>query len=62
MFINTGNWQRRTQLVEYCSSVVEQTLNEKRSRLDGEPFDLTPATRRKIQGTIFADEVKVRHL
>ncbi|KIM46197.1 hypothetical protein M413DRAFT_16920 [Hebeloma cylindrosporum] len=51
-----GNWKRRTQLVEYCVAVVDQSLTEKRNTLEGQGQD--PSSRRKIQGAIYEDEVK----
>ncbi|KAF8165356.1 caffeine-induced death protein 2-domain-containing protein [Crassisporium funariophilum] len=51
-----GNWKRRTQLVEYCAAVVDQSLHEKRSVLDEQSQDAS--SRRKTQAAVFADEVK----
>ncbi|RDB22874.1 Coiled-coil domain-containing protein 58 [Hypsizygus marmoreus] len=51
-----SNWKRRTELVEYCVKVVDQSLNEKRKAMDTQSDD--PRTQRKIQAEIFADEVK----
>ncbi|KAH9482638.1 hypothetical protein JR316_0004738 [Psilocybe cubensis] len=51
-----ANWKRRTQLVEFCASVVDKSLTENQSALDDETQD--PATRRRIQGVVFANEVK----
>ncbi|CAA7259753.1 unnamed protein product [Cyclocybe aegerita] len=51
-----GNWKRRTQLIEYCVGVVDQSLKEKQAALlDG---DQDPVSTRKTQGGIFEDEVK----
>ena len=55
--LELGNWKRRTELLEYCSTVVDQALIEKRSALEGQGQD--PTSRRKIQGAMFEDEVKV---
>lgn len=55
--LELGNWQRRTELLEYCATVVDQALIEKRSTFEGQAQD--PASRRKIQGAMFEDEVKV---
>ncbi|KXN86261.1 Coiled-coil domain-containing protein 58 [Leucoagaricus sp. SymC.cos] len=49
------NWKRRTQLVEYCSAVVDQPMKEKREAL--EKTD-DPREQRKIQSAIFAAQVK----
>ena len=54
----SGNWKRRTELVEYCVRVVDQSLSEKRSVLEDETQD--SATKRKVQGHIFEEQVKVR--
>ncbi|PPQ98524.1 hypothetical protein CVT24_004015 [Panaeolus cyanescens] len=50
------NWKLRTQLVQFCSSVVDQSLAEKRASLS-ESTD--PSVQRKTQASIFAEEVKV---
>jgi len=50
-----GNWKRRTELLEYCTTVVDQALIEKRSTLEGQAQD---PTRRDIKGALFEDEVK----
>jgi hypothetical protein len=55
--LELGNWRRRTELLEYCTTVVDQALIEKRSTLEGQAQD--PTSRRKIQGALFEDEVKV---
>jgi hypothetical protein len=52
-----GNWKRRTELLEYCTTVVDQALIEKRSTLEGQAQD--PTSRREIQGVMFEAEVKV---
>ncbi|KAF9451714.1 hypothetical protein P691DRAFT_723488 [Macrolepiota fuliginosa MF-IS2] len=51
-----ANWKRRTQLVQYCSAVVDQSLKEKREALQEQSND--HAQQRKTQAAIFADEVK----
>ncbi|KAF9009077.1 caffeine-induced death protein 2-domain-containing protein [Cyathus striatus] len=50
------NWKRRTQLVEYCVSVVDQSLSEKKVALDAANAD--SSVQRRLQGEIFAEEVK----
>ncbi|KAF9057589.1 caffeine-induced death protein 2-domain-containing protein [Panaeolus papilionaceus] len=53
------NWKRRTQLVQFCSSVVDQSLAEKRASL----ADSTDAaTQRKTQASIFEEQVKRNHV
>jgi hypothetical protein len=52
-----GNWKRRTELLEYCTTVVDQALVEKRSTLESQTQG--PISRREIQGAMFEDEVKV---
>lgn len=52
-----ANWKRRTQLVEFCVSVVDQSITDNRNAMESESLD--PASQRKIQGDIFAEEVKV---
>ncbi|PPR06976.1 hypothetical protein CVT26_004296 [Gymnopilus dilepis] len=55
-----ANWKRRTQLVEYCVSVVDQSLNEKQETVADQTQD--ELSRRKIQGEIYAEQVKRRHV
>lgn len=55
--LELGNWRRRTELLDYCTTVVDQALVEKRNTLEGQAQD--PTSRRKIQGILFEDEVKV---
>ncbi|KAI0701808.1 caffeine-induced death protein 2-domain-containing protein [Cytidiella melzeri] len=50
------NWKRRTEIVDYCVNVVDQSLEEKRRSLD--TVDADPAAQRKIKGALFAEEVK----
>ena len=58
--LGLGNWQRRTELLDYCTTVVDQALIEKRSTLEGQAGHAQdPASRRKIKGAMFEDEVKV---
>ncbi|KAH0839760.1 hypothetical protein J3R83DRAFT_701 [Lanmaoa asiatica] len=51
------NWKRRTEIVEYCVNVVDQSMSEKHKVLDGLEGDAK--ARRKTQAELFADEVKV---
>ncbi|KAF8812446.1 hypothetical protein BYT27DRAFT_7221084 [Phlegmacium glaucopus] len=51
-----GNWKRRSELLEYCTTVVDQALIEKQRNLDGQAQN--PSSRRRIQGAVFEDEVK----
>jgi len=51
-----GNWKRRTQLIEYCIAVVDQSLAEKRGALEG--HEQAPPNRRISEGAIYEDEVK----
>ncbi|KAG6821284.1 hypothetical protein H0H93_002394, partial [Arthromyces matolae] len=50
------NWKRRTELVEYCVHVVDQSLNEKRSVVEDETLD--SKAKRKVQGHIYEEQVK----
>jgi hypothetical protein len=54
-----GNWKRRTELLEYCTTIVDQALIEKRRTLERQAQDPSPNNRREIEGTVFGDEVKV---
>ena len=58
--LHEENWKRRTVIVEYCVDVVDQSMAQKRETLQKE--DLDPATQRKVQGALYAEEVKVRLL
>ncbi|KAH9844183.1 caffeine-induced death protein 2-domain-containing protein [Rhodofomes roseus] len=51
-----ANWKRRTEIVDYCVGVVDQSMEGKRMALDAETED--PAAQRRIQGALYADEVK----
>lgn len=55
--LGSDNWRRRTEIIDYCVNVVDHSMDEKRRSLDEKEGDL-PA-RRKIQGDLFAEEVKV---
>ena len=55
--ISIENWKRRTEIVEYCVGVVDQSMDEKRKVLETQQSDA--ATQRRIQGALFAEEVKV---
>ncbi|KAH7929436.1 hypothetical protein BV22DRAFT_1002723 [Leucogyrophana mollusca] len=50
------NWKRRTEIVDYCVGVVDQSMDEKRKALDGQEGDAR--AQRKTQAALFADEVK----
>ena len=56
--IASENWKRRTEIVEYCVNVVDQSMSEKHKVLDGLEGDAR--AKRKTQAELFADEVKVR--
>ncbi|KAL0949971.1 hypothetical protein HGRIS_009989 [Hohenbuehelia grisea] len=53
-----ANWNRRTKLVEYCVSVVDESLSEKRTKLESEAPQADPSAMRKAQAALFAEEVK----
>ena len=53
-----ANWKRRTEIVEYCVGVVDQSMDSKRMAIEAETED--PAAQRRIQGALYAEEVKVR--
>ncbi|KAI6105592.1 hypothetical protein F5141DRAFT_1124778 [Pisolithus sp. B1] len=50
------NWKRRTEIVDYCVDVVDQSMNEKRRVLEGQHGDAR--AQRKAQADLFAEEVK----
>ena len=54
---NTANWKRRTQLIEYCVGVVDQSIEEKRKGIEDENLD--PSSRRKMQAEMYGEEVRV---
>lgn len=52
------NWKRRTEIVEYCVGVVDQSMSQRHKVLDGLEGDAK--AKRSTQAELFADEVKVR--
>lgn len=52
------NWKRRTEMINYCVDIVDQSMEEKRKSLTSEEGDAR--AQRKTQAAMFADEVKVR--
>ncbi|KAH9938272.1 caffeine-induced death protein 2-domain-containing protein [Fomitopsis serialis] len=54
--LSVTNWTRRTEIVGYCVGVVDQSMEGKRMALDAETND--PAAQRRIQGALYAEEVK----
>ncbi|KAI9066776.1 hypothetical protein FKP32DRAFT_1565142 [Trametes sanguinea] len=51
-----ANWSRRTDIVEYCVGVVDQSLEEKRQSLQSAGDDAS--AQRKAKGILYAEEVK----
>ncbi|KAI0736197.1 caffeine-induced death protein 2-domain-containing protein [Fomitopsis betulina] len=51
-----ANWKRRAEIVQYCVGVVDQSMDSKRLALEAETED--PATKRRMQGALYAEEVK----
>ena len=52
------NWKRRTKLVDYCVSVADRSLDQKREAFANNPPS-DPSSQRKAQAEIFAQEVHV---
>ncbi|EKM59167.1 uncharacterized protein PHACADRAFT_249428 [Phanerochaete carnosa HHB-10118-sp] len=50
------NWKRRTDIISYCDGVVDQSMSENRKQLESQETD--PVQQRKIQGALYAEEVK----
>ncbi|KAF8138294.1 caffeine-induced death protein 2-domain-containing protein [Boletus edulis] len=50
------NWKRRTEIVDYCVNVVDQSMSQKHKVLDGLEGDAK--AKRMTQAELFADEVK----
>ncbi|KAG1806817.1 caffeine-induced death protein 2-domain-containing protein [Suillus plorans] len=50
------NWKRRTEMINYCVDIVDQSMEEKRKSLTSEDGDAR--AQRKTQAAMFADEVK----
>ena len=48
------------EIVDYCVDVVDKSMEQKRSELRHQ--DVDPAGQRRIQGALYAEEVKVRGL
>lgn len=46
--------------MQYCVGVVDQSMDSKRLALEAETED--PATKRRMQGALYAEEVKVRRM
>ncbi|KAF9491042.1 hypothetical protein BDN71DRAFT_1399049 [Pleurotus eryngii] len=55
-----ANWSRRTKLVEYCVSVVDSSMEEKKRTIAG--LEADDAARRKAQAQWFAEEVKLNQV
>lgn len=53
-----ANWKRRTQLVNYCAEVVDQSISEGRTELEMQQRD-SAAVQKKTRGRIYENEVKV---
>ncbi|KAI0921753.1 hypothetical protein AcW1_004360 [Taiwanofungus camphoratus] len=51
-----ANWKRRTEIVNYCTGVVDRSMEEKRKSLNDQGDD--SESRRRNQGALFAEEVK----
>ncbi|KAG2013673.1 hypothetical protein CC2G_010557 [Coprinopsis cinerea AmutBmut pab1-1] len=51
-----GNWKRRTQLINYCVSVVDESIAENKDLAERSD---NPAEQRRAQATSYAEEVKV---
>ncbi|KAF5320720.1 hypothetical protein D9619_000947 [Psilocybe cf. subviscida] len=52
-----ANWKRRTQLVNYCVEVVDQSISEGRTELQMQQRD-SAAVQKKTRGRIYENEVK----
>lgn len=59
-----ANWKRRTDLITYCTSVVDRSLVEKQDVLakdaaatTGTSEEITPAARRKMQAEVYSEGV-----
>jgi hypothetical protein len=55
-FSALANWQRRRDIVSYCVSVVDHSLDQKKEALQVEE---DPATLRRVQAAKYSEEVKV---
>ncbi|GBE79627.1 caffeine-induced death protein 2-domain-containing protein [Sparassis latifolia] len=49
------NWKRRTEIVDYCVGVVDQSMEDRRQSMKTED---DPAIQRRQQGALYAEEVK----
>ncbi|KAG7096983.1 hypothetical protein E1B28_004378 [Marasmius oreades] len=52
----TANWKRRQQLIEYCASVIDETVNEKQEIIQAP--DASPAATRKAIAEKYTEQVK----
>ncbi|KAK7695985.1 hypothetical protein QCA50_000625 [Cerrena zonata] len=50
------NWKRRMEIVDYCVDVVDKSMEQKQSELQNK--DVDPAGQRRIQGALYAEQVK----
>ncbi|KAG2348897.1 hypothetical protein BDR05DRAFT_973118 [Suillus weaverae] len=50
------NWKRRTEIINYCVNIVDQSVEEKRKSSTSEEGDAR--AERKTRAAMFADEVK----
>ncbi|PSS05376.1 hypothetical protein PHLCEN_2v3865 [Hermanssonia centrifuga] len=50
------NWKRRTEIIEYCVTVVDQSKEEKQESL--EKTDAEPSAQRKIRAELYSEQVK----
>ncbi|KAG1820194.1 caffeine-induced death protein 2-domain-containing protein [Suillus subaureus] len=50
------NWKRRTEMINYCVDIVDQSMEGKRKSLTSE--EAGARAERKMQAAMFADEVK----
>ncbi|KAF9259492.1 hypothetical protein L218DRAFT_933573 [Marasmius fiardii PR-910] len=52
----TANWKRRQQLIEYCTSVIDESVNEKQEIIQDQ--ESSPAVTRKAIAEKYTEQVK----
>ena len=55
---SAANWRKRTEIVQYCVDVVDQSIVGKRKAMENEQLD--PEVESDLKQASYAEEVKVR--
>lgn len=52
----SANWKRRSEIIQYCVDVVDQSLDNNRSAVDN--IDLSSEAKKELRRASFEAEVK----